>query len=779
MEIDDSILLPARCVSKEGISTGMLFAARPGPKKLVGGKLTKDAAAALFEKYYGPDAVMEQILGGKRQLEPRSTATDASTRHRVVSTSSEVARPTAEESRLMEAAADEEVEGDITSRAKKETRSKNLPLGMQRKFAGNPFSNGSSKTKLTNIALLAGGAGKAAGGSSSPQPETASPLDYGGAVVVARAAAHVRAPQPGAARPAVRVQASSAGTLMDDGCRTSGQAAIAQLRGARKAVEMQPESKGVEVTDASTMPGAARAMHRLAADDGRSAIYMRAGSASFRGVTRDQAQRTGSKFVEDGCRDSPGPCKYTPRYGALDRNQTSTFMPPLHSSSPSHLTFSTAPTLPIDNAPSSPSLTGGSSILLQNAAPSLSGTASAPSSPHPPATTPLPSRRPQSAAALTRSGSMSANAQQNVGGLAPPAGESIAGSRLGVGSMSRAGRHPNKSTSTRSTSGTGGGMDDGMNGWADGGDANQQLHQRGDDLYAGAHRVHARPSSAPGSSAFKAVPRPQLLADTTGSHLALKYFREGYDDMTRRATRHFSVPFQRQTPRKDIITQLDNSAALGPGAYLHEHIPTSYTGSHVAANHQNLPHTSAFSKRTSRPGSAPPKMRQGLPLVSLTAYSPSPSPTTPPTLSTSNSSASITCNSMKLNSRTHAAPSTLRPIFNFCQSHSRSGSRPSSGHRSGRPSSASCRREAEDKAFAIQDDEGELGFDMEWQKLEGMSQLDEEAVKKFSSTGFAKKVPGGLFSTTTRSQSHNLPLCCRLVYYGCWLMDVSSHLPVS
>lgn len=41
----------------------MLFAARPGPKKLVGGKLTKDAAAALFEKYYGPDAVMEQILG--------------------------------------------------------------------------------------------------------------------------------------------------------------------------------------------------------------------------------------------------------------------------------------------------------------------------------------------------------------------------------------------------------------------------------------------------------------------------------------------------------------------------------------------------------------------------------------------------------------------------------------------------------------------------------------------------------------------------------------------
>lgn len=49
----------------------MLFAARPGPKKLVGGKLTKDAAAALFEKYYGPDAVMEQILGGKRQLEPR------------------------------------------------------------------------------------------------------------------------------------------------------------------------------------------------------------------------------------------------------------------------------------------------------------------------------------------------------------------------------------------------------------------------------------------------------------------------------------------------------------------------------------------------------------------------------------------------------------------------------------------------------------------------------------------------------------------------------------
>ncbi|MEW5298089.1 MAG: hypothetical protein WDW36_001247 [Sanguina aurantia] len=506
----------------------MLFAARPGPKKLVGGKLTKDAAAALFEKYYGPDAVMEQILGGKRQLEPRSTATDASTRHRVVSTSSEVARPTAEESRLMEAAADEEVEGDITSRAKKETRSKNLPLGMQRKFAGNPFSNGSSKTKLTNIALLAGGAGKAAGGSSSPQPETASPLDYGGAVVVARAAAHVRAPQPGAARPAVRVQASSAGTLMDDGCRTSGQAAIAQLRGARKAVEMQPESKGVEVTDASTMPGAARAMHRLAADDGRSAIYTRPGSASFRGVTRDQ-----------------------------------------------------------------------------------------------------------SAAALTRSGSMSANAQQNVGGLAPPAGESIAGSRLGVGSMSRAGRHPNKSTSTRSTSGTGGGMDDGMNGWADGGDANQQLHQRGDDLYAGAHRVHARPSSAPGSSAFKAVPRPQLLADTTGSHLALTYFREGYDDMTRRATRPDSILAQPvpHYPANPVDLEL-----IG----IH----------HLQLHEAEQPHAR--------------------------------SPVNPP------------------------------PPFNFCQSHSRSGSRPSSGHRSGRSPSPRCRREAEDKEFVIQDDDGELGFDVEW-----------------------------------------------------------------
>lgn len=49
----------------------MLFAARPDPKKVVGSKLTKDAAAALFEKYYGPDAIMEQILVGKRQLESR------------------------------------------------------------------------------------------------------------------------------------------------------------------------------------------------------------------------------------------------------------------------------------------------------------------------------------------------------------------------------------------------------------------------------------------------------------------------------------------------------------------------------------------------------------------------------------------------------------------------------------------------------------------------------------------------------------------------------------
>lgn len=49
----------------------MLFAARPDPKKVVSGKLTKEAAAALFEKYYGPGAVMEQILGSKRQLESR------------------------------------------------------------------------------------------------------------------------------------------------------------------------------------------------------------------------------------------------------------------------------------------------------------------------------------------------------------------------------------------------------------------------------------------------------------------------------------------------------------------------------------------------------------------------------------------------------------------------------------------------------------------------------------------------------------------------------------
>lgn len=64
---------------------------------------------------------------------------------------------------------------------------------------------------------------------------------------------------------------------------------------------------------------------------------------------------------------------------------------------------------------------------------------------------------------------------------------------------------------------------------------------------------------------MQAVPRPQLLADSSGSHLALKYFRDGYDDITRRATQHVSVTFQRQTPRKSIITKLDNSAALGPG----------------------------------------------------------------------------------------------------------------------------------------------------------------------------------------------------------------------
>lgn len=95
------------------------------------------------------------------------------------------------------------------AQAKKETRSKYLPPGMQRKFGVNPISNGSSKTKLTNIALLAGGAGEAAGsGSSSPQPEIAAPLHYGGAAVVARAAARVKARQPGAARLAVGVQVS-------------------------------------------------------------------------------------------------------------------------------------------------------------------------------------------------------------------------------------------------------------------------------------------------------------------------------------------------------------------------------------------------------------------------------------------------------------------------------------------------------------------------------------------------------------------------------------------
>lgn len=88
----------------------------------------------------------------------------------------------------------------------------------------------------------------------------------------------------------------SAGTIMDDLCRTSGQADIAQLRGARKAVEMAQESRGAEVTDDSTLLGAARAMReRLAADGGGGfATTMRPGSASFRGVTRDQVRGGGA-----------------------------------------------------------------------------------------------------------------------------------------------------------------------------------------------------------------------------------------------------------------------------------------------------------------------------------------------------------------------------------------------------------------------------------------------------------------------------------------------------
>ncbi|KAG2486776.1 hypothetical protein HYH03_014575 [Edaphochlamys debaryana] len=275
----------------------------------------------------------------------------------------------------------------------------------------------------------------------------------------------------------------------------------------------------------------------------------RPASATFLGVSREHAQKTGSRFLYGGKQDVPSVGKYTPKYGALDK---ATQLVRDWSKQPD------------PNA---------------NRDASSSGL-----------------RRPGSAPAGSRRAGVSLEPSRV--SVAP----SIAadGERRGTAS-GEAGGGPKRSLSMTSVAGPAQP--------APQMDARTQAQVRHEELFAGAHRVHEpKPPLPPGTPCFKAPGRKPPDNSTTAGHLFGAYYQQGYDSLTKRSSRPssaFHVQVPRPPPTK-LAAQGDTSPALGPGTYnVGRPLPASNTGKHVNAGHSYLAQTVDFTRRGPRPVSAP------------------------------------------------------------------------------------------------------------------------------------------------------------------------------
>uniref|UniRef100_A0A7S3QXA0 Uncharacterized protein n=2 Tax=Dunaliella tertiolecta TaxID=3047 RepID=A0A7S3QXA0_DUNTE len=234
-------------------------------------------------------------------------------------------------------------------------------------------------------------------------------------------------------------------------------------------------------------------------------------------------------------------------------------------------------------------------------------------------------------------------------------------------------------------------------------------------LFKDAHHVHGsvpREDPTAGTSSFKAVPRPSLVntGGSSGSHLALKYFHEGIDDVQRRSA-HLVLPFSRQTERPTLLGATGSTtSALGPGTYIKGEQPTSLMGRHVEAGHKGIKHTPSFAKMTSRPGSAPPASAPPHPLQGGPV---------PPVPEAEVQGALLNMFGEQLN------PSELISVQEV-QAHTQ----PDHTRFTSPPSSPQHQQ----------------------QSPRAVSSLGPEHLARYSSSGLAKPIPGGSFSRTTRAQ---------------------------
>ncbi|GIL57327.1 hypothetical protein Vafri_12588 [Volvox africanus] len=280
-------------------------------------------------------------------------------------------------------------------------------------------------------------------------------------------------------------------------------------------------------------------------------------SAAFKTTSRDQAQRVGSHFVFGCSTDVPAPGKYNPKYGATDKAQHA----PLFSKPVATGTDDGAPPNGVarSNRPGSAPAGGRGSDSSRPASAPTHRTAddsTDPSVPH----------DAQAAAVHSQPGALAAPQRRGL-------------SR----SLSSQGGH------TRLTA-----------------EGRAQLLHRHEELFYAAHRVHKqRPSGPPGSQPFKATERKSLYDTVPVSQLFGEYYKEGYDSLTRRSTRPSSA-FRTQSQRQYSNGPLgETGPTVGPGTYGKE-LPGTKTGRHVQAGHPGLTRTPDWSRTTPRPTSAPP-----------------------------------------------------------------------------------------------------------------------------------------------------------------------------
>ncbi|GMH36374.1 hypothetical protein BSKO_04242 [Bryopsis sp. KO-2023] len=119
----------------------------------------------------------------------------------------------------------------------------------------------------------------------------------------------------------------------------------------------------------------------------------------------------------------------------------------------------------------------------------------------------------------------------------------------------------------------------------------------------------ARPQSAsPGTSSFKASPRPVFRPKSAAAHLSSHQYQPKLSATQNRILHLVSKFNQDSSPRNSPRAVSKMSPFLGPGSHFKKP-PTSYMGKHLQAGHKGESKVLDIAKYTARPGSAPPNLK--------------------------------------------------------------------------------------------------------------------------------------------------------------------------